>query len=653
MLSDAVQTSARPAGTVTVLDCWKENNKQQTQGNNIITIFFGMFNELHLYYNLIIHYTTIRYYILIQKKMSWFWGKKPEENEESQLDDEDDDGHNDNEYSSSEEDGSSVESLSSNEHEQENIKVSDDVNNANNDSRMKTSSSAHSLMTDDEDNISMIDDVDSLDDDFLDSSSSSSSEEKEKDSDITPTNSPTRQEISNTTNNNNQIGHEDDETGGETDDDEEGVPTSFWEKQSLLVLAAEHDRVDILKAILTDKDEDQKVLMNSGIPPLHLAITFGSVNATVALLRMGADPSIRPDVDEFLQQQKDQPDDSKVDIPHIKRFHDTSAWELAFGNELYDESIMAKKSNSWFFGSSSSSSSITMDGTSSSKRRRNKGKSDTAISTRVIKPVDMPPSKREGVRHAFTAEALRSVGADEVHRLEQLMNSGMPATIDIGGKDLYAWAVEMGALKCEELLRPTEAAKYDDADHADDDNQLTEEEESDIMSNTQNGDDRKTKQSTFVVHRPTEETVPQLNNRLDELESLAAALSTCLDNLAEEVSVCHGLLLMGGGATALASHVKSLKALKYEKLTQLEESRIECQHIESELLDLVHSAGDVGREVADMAAFQVFSKPAKSTSSDPQCVGGDASVAEDKEREHKNLMAQIAASENKVRCCVE
>jgi hypothetical protein len=35
----------------------------------------------------------------------------------------------------------------------------------------------------------------------------------------------------------------------------------------------------------------------------------------------------------------------------------------------------------------------------------------------IIKPVDMAPSKREGIRHAFTAESLRCIGSDEVARL--------------------------------------------------------------------------------------------------------------------------------------------------------------------------------------------------------------------------------------------
>ena len=43
-----------------------------------------------------------------------------------------------------------------------------------------------------------------------------------------------------------------------------------------------------------------------------------------------------------------------------------------------------------------------------------------------------------------------------------------------------------------------------------------------------------------------QETVLKLNNQLDEFESLSEAVSSCLDNLAEEVSVCHRLLLMGG-----------------------------------------------------------------------------------------------------------
>jgi hypothetical protein len=169
---------------------------------------------------------------------------------------------------------------------------------------------------------------------------------------------------------------------------------------------------------------------------------------------MGADPSITPDINKVLKVRKSQPKDSKVDIPNIRRFDSVTAWELAFGNDLYDKQSMSTsttKSKWSVFGESAAASSISVDKTSK----------------RVVKPVDMAPSKREGIRHAFTAEALRSIGSDEVKRLKQLVDSGMPANIELGGKDLYGWAIEMGSPECEEILRPTKAAKYEINDDID------------------------------------------------------------------------------------------------------------------------------------------------------------------------------------------
>jgi hypothetical protein len=408
----------------------------------------------------------------------------------------------------------------------------------------------------------------------------------------------------------------------EEEEDDEDVPTSFWEKQSLLVLAAEHDRVDILKALLTDENEEKDTLMNSGIPPLHLAISFGSVNTAQSLLRMGADPSIRPDIDKVSEDRKNQPEDSKVDIPNIRRFDNVTAWELAFGNNLYDEKSMYNKS----------SKSWSMFGATATSEETN----NTTTTTRVIKPVDMAPSKREGIRHAFTAEALRSVGSDEVERLKQLIDSGMPADIELGGKDIYGWAIDMGALKCEELLRPVEAAKYE-TENGEQSQSVTGDEE-----NKPGATEDSDRSSSFVVHRPdAEETIPQLNNRLDELESLADALSICLDNLAEEVSVCHGLLLMGGGASTLAAHVKSLRNLEYQKLNDLEDAHAECQDAEKELFDLVQSTGDIGKEIANIANFNI-NMPETNENKD------DSVEVQETEADRLNIKAQIALSENKV-----
>lgn len=419
------------------------------------------------------------------------------------------------------------------------------------------------------------------------------------------------------------------------EEDEEPVAT-FWEKQSLLVLAAEHDRVDILKTLLKEENEEKEALMNSGIPPLHLAITFGSINTAQSLLRMGADPSVRPNIEAVLEERKKQPKDSKVEIPNIHRFDGVTAWELAFGNALYDEKSHSARSWS-IFGSESESSN-----------------------TKVIKPVDMALSKREGIRHAFTAEALRCVGGDEAHRLKQLVVSGMPATIDIGGKDLYGWAVDMGALKCEEFLRPVEAAKYDDEEETSDESDAIATRETDAKDDDDESSSKsKTKQSSFFIHRPdeTHETIPQLKNRLDELESLSMALSICLDNLAEEVSVCHGLLLMGGGASALASHVRSLRDLKVQKLDEMEAAYAECTDAERELGDLVHSTGSLGQEIASASGFRFLmessSDNTKNDTSETTNVdedGDDNSWTRQRgtEAEKLNIKAQIAASENKV-----
>ncbi len=417
-------------------------------------------------------------------------------------------------------------------------------------------------------------------------------------------------------------------------EEEEDIPTSFWEKQSLLALAAEHDRVDILKGILTDDDQDARTeLMDSGIPPLHIAISFGSVNATQSLLRMGADPSIRPSIADVKKQAQDAPQGSKLEIPNMGRFDGVTAWELAFGNAAHEEQKKSKYGGaSWsMFNSPSSGTSLSSPSSSGGER--------------VIKPVNMPPSKREGIRHAFTAEALRCIGGDEVERLSQLLTSGMPSSIDIGGKDLYDWAVQLGGLKCEEFLRPIEAAKHGD----DISTVLGLEQEATPSTPTKNGNAAVPKMQPplsagKVLDRPGDEmTVPLLINRLDELESLASALSSCLDNLAEEVSVCHGLLLLGGGASALAAHVKSLKLLQAQKRTLLSGAQTELEHTEQELSDLVQSTGAIGKEVIAMTPTNVFRQEYSKAES------FRTTSADDKDDSKcQQLLAQIAASENKI-----
>lgn len=414
--------------------------------------------------------------------------------------------------------------------------------------------------------------------------------------------------------------------------------TTTAEKHALLVLAAEHDRVDILQAILSDESVDRTELLREGIPPLHIAVSYGSVNATNCLMRMGADPSIRPDIKAIREAQK-QEGAPPIEVPHINRFDGVTAWELVFGDGT---SVQEVKSTGWSLFGMQSSSNLDEDLSES------QGGSQTRQRKRKIVPVNIAPSKREGIRHAFTAEALRCIGSDEVDRLRQLLDSGMPASIDIGGKNLYDWAVEMGALQCEELLRPTEAAKFELEMEGEETANVDKRASGAPSQNASLNESDKNleRQRSAVLDRtdPLNETPAQLANRLDELDSLARALSVSLDGLAEEASVCNGLLLMGGGASALASHVRSLKATKERKMDELERIGEAWENSEDELAYWAREGGKEGQQIAtSMLVPQPFEKPTRRSSLTP-AKNQDEEVAQ-----RRQFKAQIAASEQKVR----
>lgn len=559
--------------------------------------------------------------------MPWFWGSKEDDDEDYDSEEYSDDEYSDKEYSDDDEDVSSGDD----EDQDDNSLVNEDDKQAvdgqhvpersteekKDETEATVEKSAGTVLNSGASLLDTDDNEDSEDDDN-EGSSSEHGESSDSESDDDDDEEPPSVEANikpmiqvETVDEDSSSDESDDDSDDDGDENEE--VTSFADKQSVLLLAAEHDRVDILKGILTDSDVDKEELMNSGIPPLHVAISFGSTGTTQSLLRMGADPSIRPNVAEVHKQQRAQ--DSKVEIQNMNRFSGVSAWELAFGNAAFEELQQegGAENRRW-----------SLFGAEADNVAGNHGK------IAIIKPVSMKPSKREGIRHAFTAEALRSISGDEVDRLKQLLDSGMPPSIDIGGKDLYEWAVEMGALKCEELLRPAEALKYANEDEA-----ASSTSTSEASSNTLNQRAR--------VLRPQDTSVLQLRNRLDELESLAFALSTCLDNLAEEVSVCHGLLLMNGGASALASHVKSLKRVLAQKADDLDAAQVEWEASDWKLADLVRTTGEVGQQVMKFT-------PDTLKSQNKQVPAEKIAVDIDEQESHRReLTAQIAASENKIR----
>jgi hypothetical protein len=138
----------------------------------------------------------------------------------------------------------------------------------------------------------------------------------------------------------------------------------------------------------------------------------------------------------------------RLKLKSLDKLDDESAWELVFGLSGRDPPLSFTMKRWSLFGTSSSNlnhdsnnhnddndedddnknndEEQTGDQPKSPQRRRRRRR-------RPIVVVDMAPSKREGIRHAFTAEALRCIGSSEVKRLQQLADSGMPANIELDG----------------------------------------------------------------------------------------------------------------------------------------------------------------------------------------------------------------------------
>ena len=439
------------------------------------------------------------------------------------------------------------------------------------------------------------------------------------------------------------------------DDDENTLSqltTTLHEKRSLLALAAQHDRVDIIKTILqssyptdsistttptttinhnakhliqlllnnkiitTTKDENnnnnnnvkntlQQVCFGKEhlekifLPPLHIAIASSATNAASCLLRMGADPSIRPSIpNTWIGPNWDDPTSNKSYnssdstsrnnnhnhhnnnqdvIDYWKKINGLTAWEIAFGYDedkhhqqqhqqnkddiLYQQSTTKsqgeKKKRSWF----SWSSKDTNESMESSGNNN--------------PPFDIAPSKLEGIKHAFTAEALRAIGSDEVNRLRDLLESGLNSTptsssvtqsnhngdrgLEIGGKSLMGWCIEMNAKECTAMLRDMYSSQNENKSSEKKNTDITEKSIDLTTKNTDQTQESNDEESEGGDM--TDKDLLDLEIKLEENRVLSASLSLVLDNLAEEVSLTQGLLYQQGDSSnsALISQVRTLK----------------------------------------------------------------------------------------------
>jgi len=377
--------------------------------------------------------------------------------------------------------------------------------------------------------------------------------------------------------------------------------SSLAEKRFLLFQAVEHDRVDIIKKVFqtqesighgqSDKCLIQLLLNNRlsppyteedkedvFIPPLHVAIATSSTGAVNCLLRMGADPSIRPVVLYSDNLEKLQHLNNKT---NWNLLHNVSAWELAFGsNEKYNqEEAKSYKKKAWY-----------------SKLVEDNENTDVDVSLQEdsnnMSCIDIMPSKLEGIKNAFLSEALRAIGSDEVNRLRELLDSGLSATTNVGGKNLLEWCAEMNVVGCTEILKHKVTSTHNINDKETLVSKATHTNETPASSNTEC--DEISEVSCIQMKKSQENYKLQL----EESESLVAELSSILDNIAEEVSITQSLIYHRGASnSALLLQVRSLKESRSTKDEEISEWEVKLFEVESELTTVKKLWTNQGRDI--------------------------------------------------------
>jgi hypothetical protein len=310
------------------------------------------------------------------------------------------------------------------------------------------------------------------------------------------------------------------------------------------------------------EDEDEELVTNNQqyqcfVPPLHIAVASGSTHATTALLRMGADPSIQP---IFSHQVTGGP------MAKFQRCRG-GAYELL-----------------------SSASPIT----------------NKLLSQSVV----------DQLKHAFTAEALRAIGSDEVHRLKQLLAGGMPHTEKVGDMSLYQWAVELKALQCQQLLlihqqqQEQQDINVDDStttttttttttvstslvehQHAhsissDSERYLVASEMQETAINNAASQEEKEKSSPDSAARQKQDSIEFLQIQIEEQHNLFDTLSLCLDRFAEESSIYNAVLSNETkmfSKEGLINKVRQFKASKAQLLLELELYEVLWKEAQEEL----------------------------------------------------------------------
>ena len=197
--------------------------------------------------------------------------------------------------------------------------------------------------------------------------------------------------------------------------------------------------------------------------------------------------------------------------------------------------------------------------------------------TRRKQPLNITPTKLDGIRHAFMSEALRAIGADEVHRLEQLLNSGMNPDFEvIADKNLLQWARDMDAVDCYELLLLHSGGKDSECEV-----QTKQEEGVSVKEQQQECEEAtathpREQLPTVQDERVSGLSIEDIRMLISENLHLIPQLTICRDDLASETTMCKSLIRdisITGGKGGLSSHslLELVRTLK-EQRAQAEEA---------------------------------------------------------------------------------
>lgn len=297
---------------------------------------------------------------------------------------------------------------------------------------------------------------------------------------------------------------------------------------------------------------------------------------------------------------------------NYRKYNGMSAWELAFGGvvevdvddaenamEAEEEEEPVEQKRGWFrFGPSKApptedvAVNTHVSSTTGNKRIKRK------------QPLNIPQQKLEGIKHAFTAEALRAIGSDEMPRLSQLLNAGMESNMEVAGKTLVQWAKEMDARDCLSMFEDMRGLNEEDEEEEEEVDQVVAED------NANDADVQDENESQMHNEQPTSASAPVLQEErvvesssaiqseerpvfiqderlaglslsdirtlVQENINLIPALSTCLNDLTAETSISSTILqdvqsTGGRGGLSSASLVNLVRSLKDRRL-QAEEA---------------------------------------------------------------------------------